>query len=70
MRALYWSAVINGIVSAPIMWVVMRLASRRAIMGDLCLKPALRIVGWLATLVMMLAALAMLYLQFFQFPAI
>src|SRR5581483_1405355 len=33
IRALYWSAVINGIISTPIMIVIMHMASRRRIMG-------------------------------------
>ncbi len=52
IRALYWSAVLNGIVAVPVMVVMMRLTMRKDIMGDFTLPKILRIVGWAATLVM------------------
>jgi NRAMP (natural resistance-associated macrophage protein)-like metal ion transporter len=59
MRALYWSAVLNGVIAVPVMVVVMRLATRPAVMGDLPISPRLRVLGWLCTGVMALAVLAM-----------
>jgi NRAMP (natural resistance-associated macrophage protein)-like metal ion transporter len=59
IKALFWSAVINGVVAVPVMVMVMRLASRRAAMGDFVLPWPLKIVGWLATLVMAAAAVGM-----------
>ncbi len=60
MKALIWSAVINGVVAAPIMATMLILGSRRAVMGDLVLPSGLRIVGWLATATMAVAATIML----------
>ncbi|UDL94293.1 divalent metal cation transporter [Lichenihabitans sp. PAMC28606] len=60
IKALFWSAVINGIVAVPIMIMMMLLASRADIMGRFALPPLLKGVGWLATLVMGLAAVGML----------
>jgi NRAMP (natural resistance-associated macrophage protein)-like metal ion transporter len=60
IKALFASAVVNGILSVPIMVVMMIMASRRSIMGEFVLRPALKILGWAATLVMGLAAAAML----------
>ena len=59
IRALLWSAVINGVIAVPIMVVMMRLASDPLIMGDYRLRPRLRVLGWAATLVMALAVAAM-----------
>jgi Mn2+/Fe2+ NRAMP family transporter len=59
MRALYWSAVINGVVAAPIM---MLLSTRRDVMGTVRLPATLKIAGWLATVVMAAASVAMVYL--------
>jgi NRAMP (natural resistance-associated macrophage protein)-like metal ion transporter len=59
IRALYWSAVINGIISVPIMAVMMLMASRADIMGKLVITRRLKILGWLATAVMAAAAVAM-----------
>ncbi|NVE01870.1 NRAMP family divalent metal transporter [Massilia sp. BJB1822] len=60
IQALYWSAVINGVIAVPIMAVTMLLASRPAVMGPLPLAPWLRVLGWLCTAAMALAVLAML----------
>jgi Mn2+/Fe2+ NRAMP family transporter len=52
IRALYWAAVINGIVAVPVMAIMMLLASDKRLMGQFPAKGVLRIVGWIATLVM------------------
>lgn len=52
IRALYWSAVVNGVLAAPLMAVIMLIAVNRRIMGRLTLPSSMRIVGWLATAVM------------------
>lgn len=59
IKALYWSAVINGVISVPIMALMMVMASRPAIMGSLTISRRLRALGWLSTLVMAAAVLAM-----------
>ncbi len=56
IKALFWSAVINGIVAVPVMAMMMHLSSHRAAMGDFKLPLGLKIVGWLATAVMAAAA--------------
>jgi Mn2+/Fe2+ NRAMP family transporter len=60
IKALYWSAVINGIASAPIMVAIMLLASRPAVMGEFTLSPRLLFLGWVATLVTTGMAIALL----------
>jgi NRAMP (natural resistance-associated macrophage protein)-like metal ion transporter len=59
IKALFWSAVINGVASVPIMGLIMHLASRKAVMGEFRLHIGLKIVGWLATVVMAVAAVGM-----------
>jgi len=60
MKALFWSAVINGVVAVPLMAVIIILASRKAVMGPYVAPRTLKVLGWIATGVMALAALAML----------
>ncbi len=59
MRALIWSAEINGVIAVPIMAVMMLLASREDIMGRFVIRPKLRRLGWAATGVMALTVVAM-----------
>jgi NRAMP (natural resistance-associated macrophage protein)-like metal ion transporter len=60
IRALYWSAVINGVISVPIMIVMMLLAVRSDVMGQFVIGAKLKMLGWLATLMMAAAVAAML----------
>ncbi len=52
IKALYWSAVVNGSLAAPLMAVIMLIAANPRIMGRLTLPSSMRVVGWLATVVM------------------
>jgi NRAMP (natural resistance-associated macrophage protein)-like metal ion transporter len=61
IKALYWSAVINGVISVPIMVVMMLMASRHAVMGRLVISPRLKLLGWLCTAVMAFAVMAMFW---------
>jgi Mn2+/Fe2+ NRAMP family transporter len=59
IRALFWSAVINGVISVPVLIVMMLLASNAKVMGQFVTGVPLRLVGWLAALVMAAAVCAM-----------
>jgi Mn2+/Fe2+ NRAMP family transporter len=59
IKALFWSAVINGVAAAPIMVMIMLMASRRRVMGQFTLTPWLKTLGWLATAAMAAAAIGM-----------
>jgi NRAMP (natural resistance-associated macrophage protein)-like metal ion transporter len=61
IKALYWSAVINGVISVPIMVVMMLLVTRVKVMGKLILPRRLTVTGWLATAVMAAAVLGMFW---------
>ena len=60
IRALYWAAVLNGVVSVPIMIVMMRMATRHDVMGLFVVTRRLKWLAWAATAVMALAVAAML----------
>jgi NRAMP (natural resistance-associated macrophage protein)-like metal ion transporter len=60
MRALVWSAEINGVIAVPIMVVMMLLASREDIMGRFVIRPRLSRLGWAATAVMAVTVVAMI----------
>jgi Mn2+/Fe2+ NRAMP family transporter len=55
IKALFWSAVINGVVAVPVMVMIMRLATSKKTMGRFRISRTLEVVGWLATLTMLLA---------------
>ncbi|THD64531.1 divalent metal cation transporter [Phenylobacterium sp.] len=59
IKALFWSAVINGVVAVPVMAMMMLLASRKSVMGEFKLHIGLKIVGWLSTAVMGAAAVGL-----------
>jgi len=59
MKALFWSAVINGIVAVPLLIVVIILASRKSVMGVYTASRPIIALGLIATVVMGVAAVAM-----------
>jgi Mn2+/Fe2+ NRAMP family transporter len=59
MRALFWSAVINGVVAVPLMAVIILLVSSKSVMGDFPASRPIVILGWIATGVMAAAAVGM-----------
>jgi Mn2+/Fe2+ NRAMP family transporter len=60
IQALYWSAVVNGVIAVPVMAVMMLAAARIDIMGAFAVRGPLRVLGWTATACMLLTVLAML----------
>ena len=59
MKALIWTAVINGVVAAPLMVVMMLMTTNKKVMGQFTLSPYLRITGWLATILMLAATIGL-----------
>jgi Mn2+/Fe2+ NRAMP family transporter len=59
IKALFWSAVLNGVVSVPLMAAMMIVVSRKDEMGVFVAPLALRVVGWFATAGMGAAAVTM-----------
>jgi Mn2+/Fe2+ NRAMP family transporter len=60
MQALVWSAIVNGVISVPIMVVMMWIGQSRRLMGDLVMSLRHRLFGWAATGVMAVAVVVML----------
>lgn len=58
IKALYWSAVVNGVLAAPLMAVMMVIAVNPRIMGRLVLPRPLIVLGWFATAVMAAVTIA------------
>jgi Mn2+/Fe2+ NRAMP family transporter len=52
MKALFWSAVINGVVAVPLMAVIILLVSKKSVMGAYVASRQIVILGWIAALVM------------------
>ncbi|MDG4895185.1 MULTISPECIES: Nramp family divalent metal transporter [unclassified Mesorhizobium] len=52
IKALYWSAVINGLCAVPVMVVMMLMSGRKDIMGEFPVQGWLRALGWLSTIIM------------------
>jgi NRAMP (natural resistance-associated macrophage protein)-like metal ion transporter len=59
ISALYWSAVINGVLAVPVMVLLMIMARRRDVMGHFVVGGPLYWLGWLSTAAMLLSVLAM-----------
>lgn len=61
IKALFWSAVLNGVIAVPLMVATMVVVSSRAHLGRFVASPGLKVMGWLATAVMTAAAMAMFF---------
>jgi len=59
IKALFWSAILNGVVAGPVMAFMMLLARNPKVMGKFTLPLALHVAGWVATGVMILVSIGM-----------
>ncbi len=59
IRALFWSAVINGVTAVPVMAIMMLMVADSKIMGKFKISGPLKVIGWTATIVMAAAAICM-----------
>ncbi|MET4842585.1 NRAMP family divalent metal transporter [Bradyrhizobium japonicum] len=59
IKALYWSAVVNGVLAAPVMVLLMVLVRRPKVMGKLVVTGPLYWLGWAATAAMALCIVGM-----------
>lgn len=60
IKALFGTAVINGLLAPPLLVLIMRIANNRQVMGDRVNGRALNIMGWLTTAAMAAAAVVLL----------
>ncbi len=65
IKALFWTAVINGVVAVPLMVVMMVMTMDARVMGQFTLPRTLWAIGWLATAVMAAAVLTMFWTLLF-----
>jgi NRAMP (natural resistance-associated macrophage protein)-like metal ion transporter len=59
VKALYWSAVVNGFVAVPVMAIMMLMTAQRRVMGKFTITGWLRWLGWAATMVMAICAIGL-----------
>jgi NRAMP (natural resistance-associated macrophage protein)-like metal ion transporter len=59
VKALFWTAVINGVIALPILVVIMLMAVRPAVMGQFVVSTTLKTMGWITALVMALSVVGM-----------
>jgi NRAMP (natural resistance-associated macrophage protein)-like metal ion transporter len=59
IKALVWSAVVNGVITVPVLVAVMIVAARQQQMGKFVATRLQRVFGWLTTAMMAVAAIAM-----------
>ena len=64
IKALVWSAIVNGVISVPIMAALMWIGQSERLMGRYTISPRHRFFGWAATLVMAVAVVLMLATSF------
>jgi len=64
IKALFWAAILNGVIAVPMMFVMMHMASSARIMGKYTIPSLLKITGWLSTLVMAGVVTAMFVTMF------
>ncbi|SAK90269.1 natural resistance-associated macrophage protein [Caballeronia hypogeia] len=64
-RALYWSALVNGMTVTPVLVLLVLLSSKREAVGDLAAHWTLRALSWLATIATAAALSAHFVLEFF-----
>jgi NRAMP (natural resistance-associated macrophage protein)-like metal ion transporter len=62
IKALFWSAVLNGVIAGPIMIAMMIVATRKSLMGEFTATAGQRLFGWIASALMIAIAVAMLVL--------
>ena len=59
VKALFWTAVLNGVIAVPMLFVIIRMASRSDVMGEFVLSPRLKATSWLTAFVMTLCVVGM-----------
>jgi NRAMP (natural resistance-associated macrophage protein)-like metal ion transporter len=60
MAALFWTAVINGLISPPLLVIIMLVSNNEKVMGDNVNGRGANLIGWVATAVMFAAAIGMI----------
>ena len=64
VKALYWAAVVNGVLAVPLMAAMMLIVRNPRAMGRLTLSKRMTTLGWLATLLMFVASIVFFFFLF------
>jgi Mn2+/Fe2+ NRAMP family transporter len=64
IKALYWTAVINGVVAVPVMIVMMLMSAQQKVMGQFTSHGWIRWLGWASTLAMAACVIGMIVAWF------
>ena len=59
VKALIYTAVINGVVAVPILFAMMRIANDKKILGNRTNRKLSNVIGWITIFVMGISALIM-----------
>ena len=59
IKALFWTAIINGVVAVPVMVMMMLIAANKRVMTRFAVSGVLKYIGWIATAVMAGASIGM-----------
>ncbi|MGE5402856.1 MAG: Nramp family divalent metal transporter [Ignavibacteriales bacterium] len=59
IKALFWSAVVNGVIAVPVMIIMMIMSSSAKVMGNFTISVGLKLVGWISTIAMLLASIGL-----------
>ena len=60
IKALFWTAVINGVIAPPLLIVIMLVSNNKRVMGKRVNNKWTNLLGWAATTLMFVAALGMI----------
>jgi Mn2+/Fe2+ NRAMP family transporter len=60
IKALFWTAVINGVIAVPMLAAVMLVAAKETAMGKFAISGTLQAMGWLTTFVMAACVVGMI----------
>ncbi len=60
ITALFWTAIINGLLAPPLLVVIMLISNNKAVMGTRTNSWLLNVLGWAATAIMFIAASALI----------
>ncbi len=60
IRALFWAAIVNGVVAGPLMIVIMLMSSNQKVMGQFTLPWGLKLLGWVGTVTMFIVSIGLL----------
>lgn len=59
IQALYYSAIINGVIAVPLIFIILKLADNKDVVGNRTSPKAIKFFGWMAFFFILLATIMM-----------